>query len=86
MSPESHSAAEIPERLRLVEQEIAFACEASGRSLHAVKLIAVSKTMPAAAIECHSSALPTELQPLTLHLYDRSMELRGLEPWPHQCD
>ncbi len=45
MSPESHSAAEIPRRLRLVEQEIAFACEASGRSLHAVKLIAVSKTM-----------------------------------------
>lgn len=51
MSPESHSAAEIPDRLHLVGQEIAFACEAAGRPLGAVKLIAVSKTMPAAAIE-----------------------------------
>lgn len=50
MSPESHSAAEIPERLRLVEQEIDLACEAAGRPRDAVKLIAVSKTMPAAAV------------------------------------
>lgn len=51
MSAESHSAAEIPERLRLVKDEIALAAEASGRDPGTVQLVAVSKTMPAAAIE-----------------------------------
>ena len=51
MSAESHSAAEIPSRLRLVKEEIALATEAYGRAPGTVKLIAVSKTMPAAAVE-----------------------------------
>ena len=51
MSAESHSAAEIPSRLRLVREEIALACEAAERPALSVELIAVSKTMPAAAIE-----------------------------------
>lgn len=51
MSVESHSAAEIPERLRLVKEEIALAAEAVGRDPGTVRLVAVSKTMPAAAIE-----------------------------------
>jgi PLP dependent protein len=51
MNAESHSAAEIPERLRLVKEEIALAAEAAGRKPGSVQLVAVSKTMPAAAIE-----------------------------------
>jgi PLP dependent protein len=51
MNAESHSAAEIPERLRLVKEEIALAAEAAGRRPSSVQLVAVSKTMPAAAIE-----------------------------------
>lgn len=51
MNAESHSAAEIPERLRLVKGEIALAAEAAGRRPNSVQLVAVSKTMPAAAIE-----------------------------------
>ena len=51
MSAESHSTAEIPERLRLVKEEIVLAAEAVGRKPSAVQLVAVSKTMPAAAIE-----------------------------------
>lgn len=50
MSPKHHSAAEIPERLRLVTEEVALAAEAAGRRPSAVKLIAVSKTMPAAVV------------------------------------
>ncbi len=51
MSAESHSAAEIPSRLRLVQEEIALATEAYDRKPGTVNLIAVSKTMQAAAIE-----------------------------------
>jgi hypothetical protein len=51
MSAEHHSATEIPARLRLVEEEIALAAEGGGRDPETVKLIAVSKTMPAAVIE-----------------------------------
>lgn len=51
MSAEHHSAAEIPDRLRLVKEEIALAAEAAGRKLDAARLIAVSKTVPAAVIE-----------------------------------
>ena len=51
MSAESHSAAEIPARLRLVKEEIVLAAEAAGRKPSAVRLVAVSKTIPAAAIE-----------------------------------
>ena len=51
MNAESHSAAEIPTRLRLVKEEIVLAAEAAGRKPGAVQLVAVSKTLPAAAIE-----------------------------------
>ncbi len=51
MSAESHSAAEIPSRLRLVQEEIALATEAYDRKPGTVNLIAVSKTMQAAAIK-----------------------------------
>ncbi len=51
MNAEHHSATEIPARLRLVQEEIALAAEASGRAPGAVELIAVSKTVPAAVIE-----------------------------------
>jgi pyridoxal phosphate enzyme (YggS family) len=51
MNPEHHSATEIPGRLRLVNEEIALAAEAAGRDPAAVKLVAVSKTVPAAVIE-----------------------------------
>ena len=51
MSAESHSAAEIPERLRLVKEEIVLAAEAAGRKPSTVKLVAVTKTMPAAVVE-----------------------------------
>ena len=42
---------DIPARLRLVRQEIALAAEAAGREAGAVKLVAVSKTVPAPLIE-----------------------------------
>jgi hypothetical protein len=51
MSAESHSAAEIPERLRLVKEEIVLAAEAAGRKPSTVELVAVTKTMPAAVVE-----------------------------------
>lgn len=51
MNQESHSAAEIPDRLNAVRDEIRLACEAAGRPAGAAKLVAVSKTMPAAAVE-----------------------------------
>ncbi|MGK2921810.1 MAG: YggS family pyridoxal phosphate-dependent enzyme [Methyloceanibacter sp.] len=51
MSSESHSAAEIPERLRLVKEEIVLAAEAAGRKPSTVELVAVTKTMPAAVVE-----------------------------------
>jgi pyridoxal phosphate enzyme (YggS family) len=51
MTAEHHSATEIPARLRLVQEEIALAAEAAGRRPSAVKLIAVSKTVPAAVVE-----------------------------------
>jgi pyridoxal phosphate enzyme (YggS family) len=51
MNPEHHSATEIPGRLRLVNEEIALAAEAADRDPAAVKLVAVSKTVPAAVIE-----------------------------------
>ena len=51
MSAESHSAAEIPERLRLVKEEIVLAAQAAGRKPSTVELVAVTKTMPAAVVE-----------------------------------
>ena len=51
MTAESHSAAEIPGRLNLVREEIRLACESAGRPPSSVELVAVSKTMPAAAAE-----------------------------------
>ncbi|MGA9444309.1 MAG: YggS family pyridoxal phosphate-dependent enzyme [Methyloceanibacter sp.] len=50
MNSESHSAAEIPSRLDLVQEDIRLACEAADRPANAAKLVAVSKTMPAAAV------------------------------------
>jgi pyridoxal phosphate enzyme (YggS family) len=51
MSAEYYVAAEIPSRLRLVKEEIALAAEAADRDPASVKLIAVTKTVPAAIIE-----------------------------------
>ena len=51
MTAETHSAAEIPGRLNLVRQEIRLACEGADRPIGSVELVAVSKTMPAAAVE-----------------------------------
>lgn len=51
MTAESHSAAEIPSRLDQVREDIRLACQAAARPADAVKLVAVSKTMPAAAVE-----------------------------------
>jgi len=42
---------EVPARLRLVWQEIALAAEAAGRDPDSVKLVAVTKTVPAQVIE-----------------------------------
>ena len=51
MTAEHHSATEIPARLRLVGEEIGLAAEAAGRDPDEIRLIAVSKTVPAAVIE-----------------------------------
>jgi pyridoxal phosphate enzyme (YggS family) len=51
MTVEHHSATEIPGRLRLVKEEIALAAEAADRDPGDVKLVAVTKTVPAAVIE-----------------------------------
>lgn len=48
---ETHSAAEIPGRLEQVNEDIRVAVEAAGRADGSAKLVAVSKTMPAAAAE-----------------------------------
>lgn len=42
---------EVPARLRLVRQEIALAAEAAGRDPDSVKLVAVTKAVPAQVIE-----------------------------------
>lgn len=44
-------AIEVPERLRLVRQEIALAAEAAGRGPDSAKLVAVTKTVPTKVIE-----------------------------------
>ena len=51
MDPDPHARVEIPARLNLVKQEIALAAEAAGRDPADVKLVAVTKTVPPAAIE-----------------------------------
>jgi pyridoxal phosphate enzyme (YggS family) len=51
MDPESHTAGEVAGRLRLVRQEIALAAEAADRDPAAVRLVAVTKTVPPSAIE-----------------------------------
>jgi PLP dependent protein len=51
MTTQHHSATEIPARFRLVKEEIALAAQAVGRRPSAVKLVAVSKTVPAAVVE-----------------------------------
>jgi pyridoxal phosphate enzyme (YggS family) len=46
-----HSATEIPARLRLVKEEISLAAEKADRESNSVKLVTVTKTVPAAVIE-----------------------------------
>jgi pyridoxal phosphate enzyme (YggS family) len=51
MGTEHHSTGDIKARLGLVRQEIALAAESASRKPSAVKLVAVTKTVPAAVIE-----------------------------------
>jgi PLP dependent protein len=51
MDRDPHAPVEIPARFNLVRQEIACAAEAAGRDPADVKLVAVTKTVPPAAIE-----------------------------------
>jgi PLP dependent protein len=51
MTPDASALAEIPARLRLVEQEIALAARAAERHPASVKLVAVTKTVPPDVIE-----------------------------------
>ena len=51
MTPDASALAEIPARLRLVEQEIALAARAAERDPASVKLVAVTKTVPPDVIE-----------------------------------
>jgi PLP dependent protein len=56
MSPAQPSAVDIPARLHLVEEEIAFAARAANRNPTSVRLIAVTKTVPPAEIEAAIAA------------------------------
>jgi hypothetical protein len=51
MSSAEAIPSDIPARLLLVRQEIAFTAEAAGRDAGSVKLVAVTKTVPAEVIE-----------------------------------
>ena len=51
MTPASPSAVDVAARLRLVEDEILLAARAADRDPRSVKLVAVTKTVPPAAIE-----------------------------------
>ena len=51
MSADPPTDNEVPARLSLVLEEIALAAEAAGRDAASVKLVAVTKTVPAAVIE-----------------------------------
>ena len=51
MSADPPTDNEVPARLSLVLEEIALAAEAAGRAAASVKLVAVTKTVPAAVIE-----------------------------------
>ena len=51
MSSEPTVPIEVPARLRLVLEEITLAAEAAGREPQSVKLVAVTKTVPAPVIE-----------------------------------
>ena len=51
MSPESTTPTEVAARLRLVREEISLAAEAAGRAAASVRLVAVTKTVPASVIE-----------------------------------
>src|ERR1041384_4457453 len=51
MEEEHHGPGEVAARLRLVRQEIAIAAEAANRDPAAVRLVAVTKTVPADAID-----------------------------------
>jgi pyridoxal phosphate enzyme (YggS family) len=51
MTSDGSALAEIPAKLRLVEQEMALAARAAGRDPASVKLVAVTKTVPPEVIE-----------------------------------
>src|ERR1044072_8242434 len=51
MAMTSPAPIEVPARLSLVREEIALAVEAAGRAAGSVRLVAVTKTVPAAVIE-----------------------------------
>jgi uncharacterized pyridoxal phosphate-containing UPF0001 family protein len=51
MGPETTAPIELSARLRRVLEEIALAAEAAGRDPKGVHLVAVTKTVPAPAIE-----------------------------------
>ena len=51
MSSARSSTIDIPARLNLVEEEISLAARAAGRDPKSIKLVAVTKTVPPAAIE-----------------------------------
>jgi len=51
MSSEPTALIEVPARLRLVLEEMALAAEATGHDAASVRLVAVTKTVPAAIIE-----------------------------------
>src|SRR5581483_8484290 len=51
MSADPQAAANVATRLRLVRDEIAVAARSAGRNPEAAKLVAVTKTVPAGAIE-----------------------------------
>jgi len=51
MRPETPAPNEVPARLRLVLKEIAIAAEAAGRDPAGVRLVVVTKTVPASVIE-----------------------------------
>ncbi len=50
MKPASPAPADVPNRLSLVRQEIAFAAEAAGREPDSIELVAVTKTVAAPSI------------------------------------
>jgi pyridoxal phosphate enzyme (YggS family) len=69
----------IAERLAMVRERVAGACERAGRSPEAVQLIAVSKLQPASAIrECHRAGQLDFGENYAQELRDKAVELADL--------